>query len=84
MQKDYHCTMKGLTPILTITGSDNTGGTGIQRDIKTITALGGHAETAITSITVQNDNGIEHIIDLSPESWLDRQEPYCTLASRRL
>lgn len=67
MQKDYHCTMKGLTPILTITGSDNTGGTGIQRDIKTITALGGHAETAITSITVQNDNGIEHIIDLSPE-----------------
>lgn len=59
--------MKGLTPILTITGSDNTGGTGIQRDIKTITALGCHAETAITSITVQNDNGIEHIIDLSPD-----------------
>lgn len=35
-------------PILTITGSDPTGGSGIQADIKTITALGGYAVSAIT------------------------------------
>ena len=40
-------------PILTITGSDPTGGSGIQADIKTITALGGYAVSAITSVTVQ-------------------------------
>jgi len=35
--------------ILTITGSDSTGGSGVQADIKTISALGGYAVSAITS-----------------------------------
>ena len=56
--------MNTLTPILTITGSDNTGGTGIQQDIKTISAMGGHALTAITSITIQDDKHIKRIFDL--------------------
>lgn len=51
-------------PILTITGSDTTGGSGIQADIKTITELGGYALTAITSITVQTTLGIQQIYDL--------------------
>lgn len=54
----------GTIPILTITGSDCTGGSGIQADIRTITALGGCAVTAITSVTVQDSGGIRRIHDL--------------------
>ena len=51
-------------PIFTITGSDGTGGAGVQADIKMITALGGYAVSAITSITVQNTLGIQEFYDL--------------------
>lgn len=48
-----------MTPrILVIAGSDSGGGAGIQADIKTITMLGGHAMTAITSVTAQNTVGV--------------------------
>ncbi len=50
-----------LAKILTIAGSDNSGGAGIQGDIKTITALGGYAHSAITAITVQNTQGVSQI-----------------------
>ncbi|RZJ95274.1 MAG: bifunctional hydroxymethylpyrimidine kinase/phosphomethylpyrimidine kinase, partial [Novosphingobium sp.] len=40
--------------ILSIAGSDSSGGAGVQADIKTITMLGGYAMTAITAITAQN------------------------------
>ena len=43
--------------ILTIAGSDSSGGAGIQADIKTITVLGGYAMSAITAITAQNTLG---------------------------
>ena len=46
--------MKNPDVILTIAGSDPSGGAGIQADIKTISALGSYAAAAITSITVQN------------------------------
>ena len=39
--------------ILSIAGSDCSGGAGIQADIKTISALGGYAASAITAVTVQ-------------------------------
>ena len=52
------------TTILTITGSDGTGGSGIQADIRLINALGGRAVSAITSITVQNTLGIQEFYDL--------------------
>lgn len=51
-------------PILTITGSDSTGGSGVQADIKTISLLGGYAVSAVTSITVQNTLGIQEFHDL--------------------
>ena len=59
--------MKTIQPILTITGSDSTGGSGVQADIRTISELGGYAVSAITSITVQNTLGIQAFFDVSAE-----------------
>ena len=56
-----------MLPILTITGSDSTGGSGVQADIKTISELGGYAVSAITSITVQNTLGIQEFFDIPAE-----------------
>ena len=55
---------RDIQPILTITGSDSTGGSGVQADIKTISELGGYAVSAITSITVQNTLGIQEFFDI--------------------
>ena len=49
---------------MTITGSDSTGGSGVQADIKTIAELGGYAMSAITSITVQTTLGIQQFYDV--------------------
>ncbi|MGE8142173.1 bifunctional hydroxymethylpyrimidine kinase/phosphomethylpyrimidine kinase [Novosphingobium sp. NPDC080210] len=53
--------------ILSIAGSDSSGGAGIQADIKTITVLGGYAMTAITAITAQNTLGVTAVEVLSPD-----------------
>ena len=47
--------------VLVIAGSDSGGGAGIQADIKTVTALGGYAATAVTAITVQNTLGVSGV-----------------------
>ncbi len=56
-----------IKPILTVTGSDGTGGAGVQADIKTISELGGYAASAVTSITVQNTLGIQEFYDIPAE-----------------
>ena len=50
--------------VLIIAGSDSGGGAGIQADIKTVTALGGYAMTAITALTAQNTQGVSAILDV--------------------
>ena len=52
---------------LTIAGSDSSGGAGIQADIKTMTANGVYAMSAITALTAQNTMGVTGIMDVSPE-----------------
>lgn len=52
---------KTYIPILTIAGSDSSGGAGIQADIKTISALGCYAASAITAVTAQNTVGVKAI-----------------------
>ena len=53
--------------ILSIAGSDCSGGAGIQADIKTISALGGYAASAITAVTVQNTLGVRAVHAIPPE-----------------
>ena len=53
--------MKKYPIVLTIAGSDSGGGAGIQADIKTISATGSYAESAITAVTVQNTLGVKAI-----------------------
>ena len=56
--------MKLKSKILIIAGSDSSGGAGIQADIKTITALGSYAMTAITAVTAQNTTGVKSIVSI--------------------
>lgn len=51
---------------LTIAGSDSCGGAGIQADIKTMSALGVYAASAITAVTAQNTLGVTGIEAVSP------------------
>ena len=53
--------------VLIIAGSDSSGGAGIQADIKTVSALGCYAMTAITAVTVQNTTGVNSIIPIKPK-----------------
>jgi hydroxymethylpyrimidine/phosphomethylpyrimidine kinase len=57
--------MKGR--VLIIAGSDSGGGAGIQADIKTVSALGGYAATAITALTAQNTQGVFAIHEVPPD-----------------
>ena len=53
--------------MLIVAGSDSGGGAGIQADIKTVTALGGFAATAITALTAQNTQGVHGVLPVPPE-----------------
>lgn len=53
--------MKRYSVILSIAGSDCSGGAGIQADIKTISALGGYAASVVTAVTVQNTLGVQAV-----------------------
>ncbi|NKB56885.1 MAG: bifunctional hydroxymethylpyrimidine kinase/phosphomethylpyrimidine kinase [Alphaproteobacteria bacterium] len=52
--------------VLIVAGSDSGGGAGIQADIKTVTALGGYAMTAVTALTAQNTQGVFGVVGIDP------------------
>ena len=68
--------MKPPARILIVAGSDPSGGAGIQADIKTVTALGGYAMTAITALTVQNTLGVTDVFE-APERIVRAQMRAC-------
>lgn len=51
---------------LTIAGSDSSGGAGIQADIKTMTAYGVYAMSAVTALTAQNTLGVSAVLEVDP------------------
>ncbi|MDE6049200.1 MAG: bifunctional hydroxymethylpyrimidine kinase/phosphomethylpyrimidine kinase [Paramuribaculum sp.] len=59
--------MRQYYPVLTIAGSDSSGGAGIQADIKTISAIGCYAMSAITAITAQNTTGVVAVQGIDPK-----------------
>ena len=64
-------------PVLTIGGSDNSCGAGVQMDLKTITALGGHAMTVVTSLTSQSHEKVFSVTELPSEKI--REQIQCSL-----
>ena len=56
-----------IKTVLTIAGSDCSGGAGIQADIKTMTMHGVYAMSAITALTAQNTTGVSAILESTPE-----------------
>ncbi len=63
--------------VLIIAGSDSSGGAGIQADIKTVTALGSYAMTAITAVTAQNTTGLKSIVSIHPKEISNQIEFTC-------
>ena len=58
---------KRYRTVLSIAGSDSGGGAGIQADIKTISALGCYATTAITALTAQNTKGVQAVLPVGTD-----------------
>ena len=56
-----------IKKVLTIAGSDCSGGAGIQADIKTITAHKMYAMSVITALTAQNTTGVYGLLEADPE-----------------
>ena len=52
--------------ILTIAGSDPSGGAGIQADLKVIALLGGYGTSVITALTAQNTEGVQGVLPVPP------------------
>lgn len=63
--------------VLSVAGSDSGGGAGLQADIKTISALGGYAATAVSAITVQNTLGVDAVYPVKAQHICEQVEAVC-------
>ena len=61
-----------MKTVLSIAGSDCSGGAGIQADLKTMTMNGVYAMTAITALTAQNTTGVQAVMEVTP-TFLEQQ-----------
>ncbi len=61
-----------IANVLTIAGTDPSGGAGIQADIKTFSALGAYAAAAITAVVAQNTQGVRSFVPLEPDFVADQ------------
>ena len=55
-----------MKTVLTIAGSDSSGGAGIQADLKTMTCLGVYGMSAVTALTAQNTTGVYGVLEAAP------------------
>ncbi|MDR0525186.1 MAG: bifunctional hydroxymethylpyrimidine kinase/phosphomethylpyrimidine kinase, partial [Spirochaetaceae bacterium] len=53
--------------VLSVAGSDSSGGAGIQADLKTMCALGVYGMTVITAVTAQNTQGVYGVQEITPD-----------------
>lgn len=67
-----------LWSVLSVAGSDSSGGAGIQADIKTVAAHHMYAMTAVTAVTAQNTLGVQHVYVLPPEEVALQIESVCS------
>ena len=63
--------------ILTIAGSDSSGGAGIQADLKTIAMLGAYGASVITAVTAQNTTGVQGVYEGLPEGVAAQVDSVC-------
>lgn len=56
-----------MKKVLTIAGSDSSGGAGIQADLKTFAAYGVYGMSVITALTAQNTTGVQAVLDVPPD-----------------
>lgn len=70
--------MRLYYPVLTVAGSDSSGGAGIQADLKTISAIGCYGMSAITAVTAQNTRGVCAVQGISPETVSAQIEAACS------
>ena len=61
-----------MKTVLSIAGSDSSGGAGIQADLKTMTMNGVYGMTAITALTAQNTTGVRSISEVTPQFLADQ------------
>ncbi|MBT2584314.1 bifunctional hydroxymethylpyrimidine kinase/phosphomethylpyrimidine kinase [Arthrobacter sp. ISL-95] len=69
---DAHTLADRIPRVLSIAGSDPSGGAGIQADLKSIAALGGYGMAAITALTAQNTVGVS-AVHVPPAHFLRQQ-----------
>lgn len=75
-----------MKSVVTIAGSDSSGGAGIQADLKTMTALGVYGQSAITALTAQNTMGVLGVQETTPgflAEQIERSSPIFALMRSR-
>ncbi|MCD7959674.1 MAG: bifunctional hydroxymethylpyrimidine kinase/phosphomethylpyrimidine kinase [Ruminococcus sp.] len=70
--------VSAIPTVLTIAGSDSSGGAGLQADLKTITCLGCYGMSVVTALTAQNTLGVQDIFSVSAEFVEKQIESVCS------